>query len=160
MPLTRWEAYYVHLLACDVQEFGCTIPEDACELLWNLIDNRLWIGIAASSIDLGLGAQVRGRFSPDDPYSLEGITQSCPGAFGSTGSIPEEFALDCACFGCGGPRSHTGPSHGPPAQGHRHVACSERAAQQTVRRQGQLFAADRLRPSRRPDQLSPFHRLL
>ena len=62
MPHTGWEAYSVHLLACDVQEFGCTIPEDACKLRWNLNDNRLWIGIAASSIELGLGAQVRGRF--------------------------------------------------------------------------------------------------
>ena len=62
MPLAGWEAYSVHLLACDVQEFGCTIPEDACKLRWNLNDNRLWIGIAASSIELGLGAEVRGRF--------------------------------------------------------------------------------------------------
>ena len=62
MPLAGWDAYSVHLLACDVQEFGCTIPEDACKLRWNLNDNRLWIGIAASSIELGLGAEVRGRF--------------------------------------------------------------------------------------------------
>ena len=62
MPLAGWDSYSVHLLACDVQEFGCTIPEDACKLRWNLNDNRLWIGIAASSIELGLGAEVRGRF--------------------------------------------------------------------------------------------------
>ena len=59
--------------------------------------------------------------------------QSWPEACGTTGAIPEEVALDHACFGCGGPRSHTGTSHGPPPQGHCHVECSERAAHETVR---------------------------
>ena len=62
MPLTGWQAVAAWTLVKDVQECGCTIPEDACKLRWNLNDNRLWIGIAASIIQLGFGAEVRGRF--------------------------------------------------------------------------------------------------
>ena len=62
MPLAGWEAYSVHLLAQDVQEFGCTIPEHDCELRWNLNNGRLWIGIATSNIVLGSSEIRQGRF--------------------------------------------------------------------------------------------------
>ena len=48
MALAGWEAYSAWMLARQVQEFGCTIPEHDCELRWNLNDGRLWIVIAAS----------------------------------------------------------------------------------------------------------------
>ena len=99
-------------------------------------------------------------FSPHDPYSHRGSTQSCLEFVGTPGAISEEGALEYTDFGCGGPRSHTGRCHGPPAQGNSHGACSERAARETVLRQEFHFAARQLRPPRPPHQLSLFHRLL
>ena len=89
----------------------------------------------------GLVRMSKRPFSSDDPYSHRGSTQSCPGLVGTPGAISEEVALEYACCGCGGPRTHHGPSNGPPAQGHSHVACSERAARATVQRQEPLVAA-------------------
>ena len=62
MALTGWEAYSAWILAREVQEFGCRIREDDCELHWELTDGRLWIGIVASNIVLGSWESRRGRF--------------------------------------------------------------------------------------------------
>ena len=96
MALTGWEAYSAWILAREVQEFGCRIREDNCELHWELTDGRLWIGIVASNIVLGSWGSWesrRGRFSPDDPYSDRGRTPSCPGLVGMRAPISDESAL-------------------------------------------------------------------
>ena len=42
-------------LATEIQEFGCTIPEDGCELRSDLHCHRLWVGLTASSCVLASG---------------------------------------------------------------------------------------------------------
>ena len=62
MALNRWDADSIWMLAREVQEFGCTIPQHDCELRCNLNNGRLWIGIATSNIVLGSSEIRQGRF--------------------------------------------------------------------------------------------------
>ena len=66
----------------------------------------------------GLVRKSARPFSPDDPYSLRGSTQSCPGLVGTPGAMFEDVDLEYAYVCFGGVDSHTGPSHWPPAPGH------------------------------------------
>ena len=53
MPLTGWQAWAACTLAKEVQESGCTIPADVCELSYSLSrGGRLWIGLKASGCQL------------------------------------------------------------------------------------------------------------
>ena len=160
MALTGWEAYSAWKLARQVQEFGCTIPEHDCELRWNLNGGRLWIGIAASSIVMGSSESRRGRFhltiltasgvarSPA-PALLERLERSLKKSLSST-----------PCLVAGDPDPILDPRTDLP---HRVIVMLHVRSvlhTQLFSARNALFAARRLRPSRPPDQLSPFHRLL
>ena len=133
------------------------IPDRDCELRWNLNDGRLWIGIAASSIVLGSSECRRGRFhltiltatgvshSPA-PALLDRLERSLKKSISGT-----HFFV----FGCGGARWHNGHWHGPPAQGHSHVACSDRFAHAIVQPQERLVLQHCACGS--PDRRTSFH---